>query len=131
MGDFINLMDVIGSEGDIELFSTEAVKVLTKYKWDSYAKYTQQVSSTVFVTYLITYFIYVNYKYNQHKWHEEEELKNYRPFCYIMFICNTFAFLYESRQAINTGWLYLLDVYNLNDFIYISSGYCNIFIEYN
>lgn len=48
-----------------------------------------------------------------------------------MFLCNTWAFVYDTRQLVKTGWLYFYDAWNLVDWVYIVSGYANIVIQYD
>lgn len=128
MGRFEHLMEILGDEGDIELFSTDAVNILTRFKWDTYASKIHTFSSSVFSIYLVTYFIFINLKYNKHKWYgEEDEARNYYPMCYIMLACNTVACIYDTRQFINIGIIYVFDAWNYVDWVFIISGYYNIF----
>lgn len=126
------MMELLGETDEIELFSTEAVKTLTKFKWKNYASNIHKVSAFIFCVYLLTYFFYINIKYNQHKWDlEEDPNKYYYPMCYIMLACNTYAFFYDTRQFINSGLIYLFEAWNYIDWIFILSGYCNIFVQFD
>lgn len=96
MGQFEQLMEALGEEGvDLRLFATDAVKVLTQFKWEKYGNKLHGISTVIFLVYLITYFIYVNMKYNLHLYHNERY--KFNPICYVMFACNTWAFLYDLR----------------------------------
>ena len=80
------------------------------------------------MTYVLAYCLYINAQFNMQN-HENDTM--YRPYIYIMLICNTWAMGYDLRQLIKAGWLYFYDPWNLVDWIYILSGYANLFIQYD
>ena len=102
---------------------------MTQFKWEKYGNKIHGVSTVIFIVYLVTYFIYVNMKYNMHSY--EGEPDKYKPICYVMFICNTWAFVYDLRQFIMAGRLYLFDKWNYVDWVFILTGYYNILAQYD
>ena len=48
---------------------------------------------------------------------------------YGMLICNTYSFVYDTRQLVLQGFYYFFDPWNYYDQMYIWSGYLNILFQ--
>jgi hypothetical protein len=117
-----NLMDLFGETNQIEVFQTKVVQDLIQFKWFSYGKMVHQIAALVHMTYVMTFLFYLDKMYLK-----RIEGIHLLPII-IMVICNSFAFLYDSRQLIKQRSLYFWDVWNYYDQLYIWSGFLNLYL---
>ena len=117
-------MDLIGDTDQIEILQTKAVKDLITFKWENFGKKVHYLSAVVHITYVIFYLIYLNNRYLNRSNDYEFEPKN----LFVMLFCNSFFMMYDMRQLLRQGLMYMFDPWNYNDQLYIWIGFVNLYL---
>jgi hypothetical protein len=104
------LMLSLGETEQIELFDTNVVQDLIRYKWGKYGKHVHWTAATIHMVYVITFLGHYSETYLQRR---ETYLT---PAILVMGLCNLFACIYDGVQFYKQGWRdYFLDAWNFYD----------------
>ena len=120
--DGLSLMDLLGDTNQIDILKTKAVQDIINFKWNAYGKKIHYLSAIMHMIYVTMFLLFLNYHYLL-----RNSSGNKNLVMLFMLICNTYSFVYDTRQLIRQGFFYFFDPWNYYDQMYIWSGYMNIF----
>jgi len=103
-------MESLGNSESIQLFSYRSIQTIIDYKWPLVKEYTIKKLFFPFAVYLIAFFVYSNYIYeNIHRTDnsEAEKVLGYAIMATLLAL-SVYFIANETRQLISTGFDYLL-----------------------
>ena len=116
------LMDMLGCTDHVEILQTEVVKGLATFKWHRYAKKLHYFGSCVHFFYVSMFCIYINDVYINDLYEDKH------VYLIPMLICHFYAFIYDGKQLLKSGFEYFEDVWNYFDLSHIVGGFINLFL---
>jgi len=119
----VNLLEVMQSEEEFQIFTAQPLVDYIDYKWETYGCQIHYVGAAMHAFYMTTITAYNLMAYIQAERYGETT-SPYLPF--LMALGFLYPTIYESSCLWRTGAAYFKDAWNWNDILYTFAGWANI-----